>query len=66
MAKCLPKHSERLRKLLKKTGPWILGDEQQKNFGKTKQILTEVQCRALYAKDEDNKVSTELARTVSE
>ena len=53
MAKFLPKLSEqtdRLRKLLKKNEPWIWGDEQQKDFKKIKQMLTEGPCLAHYAK----------------
>ena len=44
MAKFLLKLSEkadRLRKLLKKNEPWKWGEEQQKDFGKIKQMLTE-------------------------
>ena len=54
MAKFLPKLSEqidRLRKLLKKNEPWKWGEEQQKDFGKIKQRLTEGPCLAHYAKD---------------
>ena len=49
MAKFLPKLSgqtDRQRKLLKKNEPWIWGDEQQKDFGKIKQMLTEGPCLA--------------------
>ena len=66
MAKFLPKLSEqtdRLRKLLKKNEPWIWGDEQQKDFKKIKQMLTEGPCLAHYAKDKDNIVTTDASTT---
>ena len=66
MAKFLPKLSEqtdRLRKLLKKNEPWMWGEEQQKDFGKTKQMLTEGPCLAHYAKDKDNIVTTAASTT---
>ena len=53
MANFLSKRSERtdrLRKLLKKIEPWIWGEEQQKDFGKIKQMLTGGPCLAHYAK----------------
>ena len=53
MAKYLPKLSERtdrLRKLLKKNESWNWGTEQEEDFGKTKQMLTEGPCLAHYAK----------------
>ena len=43
MAKFLPKlleQTDRLQKLLKKNEPWKWGEEQQKDFGKIKQMLT--------------------------
>ena len=66
IAKFLPKLSEqtdRLRKLLKKNEPWIWGDEQQKDFKKIKQMLTEGPCLAHYAKDKDNIVTTDASTT---
>ena len=66
MAKFLLKLSEqtdRLRKLLKKNEPWIWGDEQQKDFGKIKQMLTEGPCLAHYAKDKHNIVTTDASTT---
>ena len=66
MAKFLPKLSEqtdRLRKLLKKNEPRIWGDEQQKDFKKIKQTLTEGPCLAHYAKDKDNIVTTDASTT---
>ena len=47
MAKFLSKFSERtdrLRKLLKKNEKWEWGTEQEEDFGKTKQMLTEGPC----------------------
>ena len=47
IAKFLPKLSERtdrLRKLLKKNELWIWENEEQKDFAKKKQILTEGPC----------------------
>ena len=52
MAKFLPQLSQRtdrLRNLLIKNEPWIWGDEQQKDFGKLKQMLTEGPCLVHYA-----------------
>ena len=52
MAKSLPKRlarTDRLRKLLKKNEPRIWGEEQQKDFGNTKQKLTKGPCPAHYA-----------------
>ena len=66
MSKFLPKLSEqtdRLRKLLKKNEPWIWGDEQQKDFGKIKQMITEGPRFAHYAKDKDNIVTTDASTT---
>ena len=66
MAKFLPKLSEqtdRLRNLLKKNEPWKGGDEQQKDFKKIKQMLTEGPCLAHYAKDKDNIVTTDASTT---
>ena len=42
----LLERTDRLRKLLRKNEPWIWGEEQQKDFGKTKQMLTEGPCSA--------------------
>ena len=66
MAKFLPKLSERtdkLRKLLKKKEPWNWGEEQQKDFGKINQMLTEGPCLADYAKDKENIVTTDASPT---
>ena len=66
LAKFLPKLSEktdRLRKLLKKNEPWIWGQEQENDFKQIKQMLTEKPCLANYAKDKDNKVTTDASKT---
>ena len=66
MAKFLPKLSEqtdRLRKLLKKNEPWKWAEEQQKDFEKIKQMLTEGPCLAHYAKDKENIVTTDASTT---
>ena len=66
MAKFLPKFSERtekLRKLLKKNEPWNWEEEQQKDFEKIKQMLTEGPCLAHYAKDKENIVTTDASTT---
>ena len=66
MAKYLPKLSEktdRLRKLLKKNETWNWGTEQEEDFGKIKQMLTEGPCLAHYAKDKDNIVTTNASTT---
>ena len=66
MAKFLPKLSERtdrLRKLLKKNETCNWGTEQDEEFGKIKQILTEGPCFAHYAKDKDNIVTTDASTT---
>ena len=66
MAKFLPKLSERtdkMRKLLKKNEPWIWKEEQQKDFEKIKQMLTEGPCLAHYAKDKENIVTTDASTT---
>ena len=66
MAKFLPKLSEqtdRLRKLLKKSEPWIWGPEQETDFNRIKQMLTEGPCLAHYAKDKDNMVTTDASKT---
>ena len=66
MSKFIPKLSERtdrLRKLLKKNEPRIWGDEQQKDSGKMKQMLTEGPCLAHYAKDKENIVTTDASTT---
>ena len=65
MAKFLPKFSKRtnkLRKLLKKNEPWNWG-EQQKDFEKIKQMLTEGPCLAHYVKDKENIVTTDASTT---
>ena len=64
MAKYLPKLSERtnrLRKLLKKNKTWNSVTEQEEDFGKIKQMLTEGPCLAHYAKDKDNIVTTDAS-----
>ena len=66
MAKFLPKLSEqtdRLRNLLKKNEPWIWGPEQDTDFNRIKQMLTEGPCLAHYAKDKDNMVTTNASKT---
>ena len=66
VAKFLSKLSEQtdqLRKLLKKNEPWNWGEEQQKDFKKTKQILTEGPRLAHYAKDKDNILTTDASTT---
>ena len=67
LAKFLPELSEktdRLRKLLKKNEPWICAEEQEKDFIELKQMLTEKQCLAHYAKDKFNMVTTDSSKTV--
>ena len=66
MAKFLPKfleQTDRLKKFLKKNEPWSWGEEQQKDFKKLKQMLTEGPCLAHYAKDKDNIVTTDASTT---
>ena len=66
MAKFEPKLSERtdrLRKLLKKNEPWKCGLEQETDFNRIKQMLTEGPCLAHYAKDKDNLVTTDASKT---
>ena len=66
MAKFLPKLSERtdrLTKLLKKYELWKWGQEQETDFNRIKQMLTEGPCLAHYAKDKDNMVTTEASKT---
>ena len=66
MAKFFPKLSERtdrLRKLLKKNEPWNWGQEQETDFNRIKQMLTEGPCLAHYAKDEGNMVTTDAKKT---
>ena len=66
MAKFLPKlleQTDRLRKLLKKNKPWNWGEEQQKDFEKRKQMLTEGPCLAHYAKCKNNIVTTDASTT---
>ena len=62
VAKFLPKFSERtdrLRKLLKTNEPWKWGPEQETDFNRTKQMLTEGPCLAHYARDKYNMVTTD-------
>ena len=64
MAKFIPKLSERtdkLRKLLNMNEPWNWGEEQQKDFEKIKQMLTEGPCLAHYAKDKENIVTPDAS-----
>ena len=64
--KILPKISEqtdRLRQLLKKNEPWIWGPEQETDFNRIKQMLTEGPCLAHYAKDIDNMVTIDERKT---
>ena len=61
----LANHSEktdRLRKLLKKNELWNWGEEQEKDFNQIKHMLTEKPCRAHYAKDKDNLVTTDASK----
>ena len=65
MAKYLPKLSERtdrLRKSLKKNEQWKWGPEQETDFTRIKQMLTEGPCLAHYAK-KDNIVTTDASTT---
>ena len=66
MAKFLPKLSkqtDRLRKLLEKNEPWNWGPEQETDFNRIKQMLTEGPCLAHYATDKDNMVTTDASKT---
>ena len=66
MAKYLPKLSnrtDRLRKLLKENGQWNWGPEQETDFNRIKQMLTEGPCLAHYAKEKDNIVTTDASTT---
>ena len=66
MAKYSPKLSERtdrLRKLLKKNEQWKWGPEQETDFNRIKQMLTEGTCLAHYAKENNNIVSTDAGTT---
>ena len=40
---------------------WNWGSEQEKEFGKTKQMLTEGPCLPQFAKDKDNIVTTDAS-----
>ena len=67
LAKFLPKLSERtdqLRKLLKKNKPWKWLPEQETDFNRIKQMLTEGPYLAHYAKDKDNIVTTDASKTI--
>ena len=46
---------------MKKNEPWIWEGQQQKDFGKIKQMLTEGPCLAHYAKEEENIVTTDVS-----
>ena len=66
IAMFLPKFSERndrLRKLLKKNETTEWWTEQEEDFGKIKQMLTEGWCLAHYAKDKENIVTTDASTT---
>ena len=66
MAKFLSKlleQADRLRKLLKKNKPRNWGPEQETDFNRIKQMLTEGPCLAHYAKDKDNMVTTDASKT---
>ena len=66
MAKLLPKVSElrdRLRKLLKKDEPWKWGPENETEFDRIIQMLTEGPCLARYAKENDNMVTIDAFKT---
>ena len=63
MAKSLPKHSEqtgRLRKLVKKNETWKWGPEQETDFNRIKQMLTE---SPHYAKEKVNILTTAASTT---
>ena len=55
--------TDRLRKLLKKKEPWKWVPEQEADFNRTKQMLTEGPCSAHYAKNKDNMVTTDASKT---
>ena len=48
---------------MRKDEPWILGEEQGKDFKQTKQMLTDKPCLAHYAKDKCNIVTTDASKT---
>ena len=48
---------------MKKNETWNWGTEQEEDFGKIKQMLTEGPCLAHYAKDKDNIVTTDASTT---
>ena len=55
--------TEKLRRLLKKDSVWNWGKEQDEDFNKIKEMLTEEPCSAHYAKDRENIVTTDASRT---
>ena len=59
----LSEQTDRLKKLLKKNEPWKCGPEQETDFNRTKQMLTEGPCLAHYAKVKDNMVTTDASKT---
>ena len=66
IAKFLAKFSEqtdRLTNLLKKNEPWKWGLEQETDFIRIKQMLTEGPCLAHYAKDKESMVTTDASKT---
>ena len=66
MANHLPKFSDwtdRLRNLLKKNEQWKWGPEQETDFNRIKQMLTEGPCLAHYAKEKENIGTTDASTT---
>ena len=59
----LSERTDRLRKLLKKNEPWKWRAEQEMDFNRIKQMLTEGPCLAHYAKDKDNILTTDASKT---
>ena len=62
----LSEQTEKLRRLLKKDSVWNWGKEQDENFNKIKETLTEEPCLAHHAKDRKNIVTTDASKTDSE
>ena len=50
-------------KTIEKNEPWTWGPEQETEFNRIKQMLTEGPCLAHYAKDKDNTVTTDASET---
>ena len=59
----LSEQTEKLRRLLKKDSVWNWGKEQDEDFNKIKETLTEEPCLAHYAKDRENIVTTDASKT---